>query len=333
MHCALCRDMSEHQQDINRGEDGAATEHESGGTAGGDEQGAIERDLPTRDHSLAAPVHDRALIPAIHEACDQWCIYCRATDRCLAFQSTNAAEVGGLFDAGAASAATGPDGERIGEGATFLKMFADAEGRLAPPEIEAVLSGNREQLRQVFSLDDPLERLGRRYMMLSEAYLQSRPDFPPPCTWRREGPTALEALAWYHVLVPARVFRAILANADARRGVRGRAADTLRAAKVALIGIDRSARAVDDLSAIDDDPRLDLLKALLRQLREAVDARFPRARGFVRRGLDAEPLPGTPFHRGLRRLRRLLHWPDGRPADAASGDLRGSARRAGPPRG
>jgi len=280
-------------------------------------------------HSLAMLARNPAIIPGIYEACDQWCTYCRATHRCLAFRATNAAEIGSVFGASGAE-----DGGQVAEGSLLLKMLADAEGRLAPPEIEAAVSGDREQVRRVFTLDDPLERLGRRYMMVAEAYLASRPDFPPTFAYRPEGPTALEMLAWHHVLAPARVFRAILTEGDARQGASRRRADILRAAKVALIGIDRSASALEELSTTDDDPRVDLLRGLLRQLGDVVEARFRGARDYMRPGLDAETPRASGLHRCLRRLRRLLDWPDERPAvGAAPGDLRGSARRAGPPRG
>ena len=165
---------------------------------------------------------------------------------------------------------TGADGEHVAGGSVLLKVLADAEGRLAPPEIEAVASGDPRRVQAVFSLDDPLERLGRRYMMLARAYLESRPDFPPPAgVWRPEGPSALEVLAWYGVLAPARVFRAILCDAEARQRIRGRRTDTLRAAKVALIGLDRSASAIENLQLTDDDPRLELMLTLVRQLRQA----------------------------------------------------------------
>jgi hypothetical protein len=278
-------------------------------------------------HSLATLARDPVIIPGIYDACDQWCAYCRATHRCLAFRATNAAAIGRVFDA------SGADGSHVAEGTLLLKMLADAEGRPAPPEIEAAVSGNREHIRRVFTIDDALERIGRRYLMVAEAYLGSRADFPPPCDYRPEGPTALEVLAWHHVLAPARIFRAILADAEAREGIRGRRTDTLRAAKVALIAIDRSMRALEELSTTDDDPRLDLLRGILRQLGDAVDARFSAARAYVRPGLDPETPMASNLQRGLKRLRRLLHWPDERPVDPAPGDVRGSARRAGSPRG
>ena len=191
--------------------------------------------------SLTDIARDPALIAGIYDGCDQWCVYCRATGRCLALR--HQVRVGGVFDPAGADDGQGPGGSLL------LKVLADVEGRLAPPEIEAVASGDPRLVQQVFDLDDPLERLGRRYMMLAGAYLGSLPDFAPSAGhWRPEGPSPLEVLAWFHVLAPARVYRAILADTEARRGIRGRRADALRAAKVALIGLNRSASAIRDHS-------------------------------------------------------------------------------------
>ena len=182
-------------------------------------------------------------------------------------------------------------------------------------------------MQDVFSLDDPLERLGRRYMTLADAYLESRPDFPSSFgAWRREGPSAVEVLAWYHLLAPARVFRALLCDTDARRGVRGRRIDALRAAKVALLGFDCSAGAIEALQLADDDPRLELMLTLVRQLRQAVEARFAGARSYVRPGLDVEALRRSSLQRGLRRLRRLLDWRDGRSSARAQSSGGGEGR-------
>ncbi len=63
-------------------------------------------------------------IPGIYLTCDQWCMYCRVTDRCLAFRSTNAAEINGVWDH--AGEATGED---ISDGLLFIQALADAEGR------------------------------------------------------------------------------------------------------------------------------------------------------------------------------------------------------------
>lgn len=287
----------------------------------------------TTSHRLAALARDPALISGIYDTCDQWCMYCPLTDRCLAFRCTGAGEGAALWNPATA------DGEGIGEGLMVFKALADAEHRRMPPEIDAALSADRERQRKVFMLDDPLERIGRGYMLLAEAYLKSRADFPPDIRWRPSGATPLEVLTWYHVLAPARVFRAILCVAEAREGVGGRHRDALAAAKVALIGIDRSLNALAALGAEGDDPRVEIMRDRLCSLRDEVEKRFPRARTFARPGLD-DPA-GAParlrhfeFLWGpLRRVRTLLHWRHERPADATPGDLRGSARGAGAPRG
>ena len=281
--------------------------------------------------TLRPQARSQALIPGVYQTCDQWCMYCRVTDRCLAFRSSNAGDVNAVWDPADASTA-----ERVGDGLQFMKALADAEGCVAPPEIAAVLSGNSEQQRLIFTLDDPLERLGGSYMDLATAYLTSRSDFPVDPVWRRDGPTAIEVLTWFHDLAPARVFRAILCAAEAKQGVPGRDDDALCAAKVALIGIDRSLIAVAAIAADDADPRVELMQRSLERLRVAVEARFPGARRFGRPGLDDAPgceRQGS-WLRRFRAVRTLLDWRHERPAAGpASSDLRGCSRRSGDARG
>jgi hypothetical protein len=138
----------------------------------------------------------------------------------------------------------------------------------------------------IVTIDDPLEKIARRYGRMSDAYLCSRPDFPFEMRFHPSGPTPFEVFAWYHRLVPAKVFRAIVSAAAAARGDLSRHDDALISAKVALLGTDRSLDALAALAAGDDDPRLDALQAQLRRLRREVEGRFPSALGFVRPGLD-----------------------------------------------
>jgi hypothetical protein len=226
---------------------------------------------------------DPALVKGIYQVCDQWCMYCRAAPRCLAFRCNPTVQHMPDDPPGASADAD----DRLYESMVQAKWLADAEGRLAPPEIEAMLSNDRQRQRQVFSLDDPLERMGRSYMMLADAYLSTRPDVPFRVAPRAEGPTALEVFAWFHVLAPARIFRALLNQRDATAGVAGRDRDALAAAKSALVGIDRSLAALVVIAAEDDDPRVGFLQAQLRRLGPEVERRFPGARAFIRRGLDA----------------------------------------------
>ena len=223
---------------------------------------------------------DPTLIPGIYDTCDQWCMYCSATHWCLAYRS------GPEIRSGKANVQRSL-ADQLFEGITFLKQVSEAEGR-PTPEIDAMLSDDPRKRTQIV-IDDPIERIGRRYGRLSDAYLLSRPDFPFEMRHRASGPTAFEVFAWYHQLVPGKVYRALVSAGHAARGDAGRHNDALVSAKVALIGMDRSLDALAAMAVEDDDPRLESLQAQLRRLRREVDARFPSARAFVRAGLDASP--------------------------------------------
>ena len=77
---------------------------------------------------------DPTLIPGIYDACDQWCMYCHATQWCLAYRCGSAARSrGGDMHRDLA--------DRLYEGIIFLKQLSEAEGR-ATPEIDAMLSND-----------------------------------------------------------------------------------------------------------------------------------------------------------------------------------------------
>jgi hypothetical protein len=224
---------------------------------------------------------DPTLIPGIYDSCDQWCMYCPATQWCLAYRCTPEVSAGEADDHRSLT-------ERLYEGMLFLKHVSAAEGR-PTPEVDALLSNDQRKLSQLLVIDDPLHRLGRRYGQISDAYLLSRADFPFEMKARPTGPTPFEVFAWYHQLVPGKVYRAVVSASQAARGDPGRHDDALISAKVALIGIDRSLEALAAMAVEDADPRLPALQAQLRRLRHELEARFPSAGGFVRPGLDASP--------------------------------------------
>ena len=172
------------------------------------------------------------------------------------------------------------------EGLVFLKRLSEAEGR-PTPEIDALLSDDVRQKARLIQMHDPLERMGRRYARLSDAYLRSHPDFPFTMRPRPSGPTPFEVFAWFHQLVPAKLYRALVSAAHAARGDQDRAIDALVSAKVALTGIDRSLTALSAMAQEDDDPRFEEMEIHLRRLRREATARFPDAMSVVREGLDA----------------------------------------------
>jgi hypothetical protein len=221
---------------------------------------------------------DPTLITGIYGTCDQWCMYCPATERCFAYRCSPEIRSGkqNVYKALA---------DRLYEGMTFYKRLRDAEGT-PTPEIDAMLSNDPRQCTTLEPVDDPLERTARRYGRLSAAYLTSRDDYPLEMRMRPSGPTPFEVFAWFHGLIPAMIYRALLCGNAISRGNESRKDEELASAKVALIGIDRSVEALALMAVDDEDARLELLSAQLRRVKREAEARFPAARRFHRDGLD-----------------------------------------------
>lgn len=221
---------------------------------------------------------DPALIKGIYDSCDQWCMYCPATDRCLAYRCRPESQTAkqDLYRNLA---------DRLYEGMEFLKRLSEAEGR-PTPEIDAILSNDSRRQTQFVPIDDPIERMSRRYGRLSDAYLLSRNDYPFEMRRRPSGPTPFEVFAWFHQLIPGKLYRALISAAHVIRGDESRQMDALVSVKVSLIGMDRSMEALARMMVEDDDLRLGVMHAQLRRLRREVEARFPAARYVVREGLD-----------------------------------------------
>ena len=116
---------------------------------------------PRYDDLLRQPfvqaILDPTVIRGIYNTCDQWCIYCPATSRCLAYRCR-------------------PDGAadqdpqeiysniaaRMDEGMRLLKELNAAEGRTVP-ELDELLAGHLRTPASWTPTDDPLERGARRY--------------------------------------------------------------------------------------------------------------------------------------------------------------------------
>ena len=234
-----------------------------------------------REPAFVQAASDPTIFKGIYDTCDQWCMYCPATAHCLAYRC-NPDIQSGKQDIYRSLA------DRLYEGMVFLKRLAQAEGR-PTPEIDAMLSDDPRKTTRLIRVDDPIERMGRRYARLSDAYLLSQPDFPFEMRFRQSGPTPFEVFAWFHQLVAGKLYRALVSAAHAARGDQARAIDAQVSAKVALTGIDRSLAALAAMAQEDDDPRLKEMQAHLRRMRREVNDRFPGAIDFVREGLDVPP--------------------------------------------
>ena len=100
---------------------------------------------------------DPTLIRGIYNRCDQWCMYCPATARCLAYRCSPEIQSGkqDIYKSLA---------DRLYEGVTFVKRLSEAEGT-PTPEIDALLADDPRKRTIVPRINDPLERAGSRYAL------------------------------------------------------------------------------------------------------------------------------------------------------------------------
>ena len=224
---------------------------------------------------------DPNLVPGIYNGCDQWCHYCPATARCLAFKcQPHAAGAGGIYD----------DIEsKMFESMRYLKECHEAEGLQPPEDLLRLLEGRPLPAEAYAPLDDPLERMGKHYAVLATVFLSSSDQQLPqlPLPKREHGPTPFEAFLFYHVQIAVKIYRAISSAREAARtgGAQARW-DADVSAKVALLGIDRSRDALQVMTLDDPDPRIEHMRTHLARLRREIEGRFPAARTLVRPGLD-----------------------------------------------
>lgn len=238
---------------------------------------------------------DPAFIPHVYDYCDQWCRYCPVTARCFVFKAAQ------LRDATRSGRPPRNVQEVIAEAVEFTRAVAEATGT-ATSDLDAMLSDVSGAPKDP-AFDDPLERLARRYAQQASRFVLS-------CglnVW--EQPYAPEAtplmvVAWFHLMIAARIYRALVSARRAAQRPPGLMDDANGSAKLALIGIDRSRSALQEVASDDDDARVPGLIELLDLLRSGVERCFPDASAFVRPGLDA-PLSQ------MSQMTRMTSPPDG----------------------
>lgn len=232
------------------------------------------------DLSFVQLATDPNLIPGIYNGCDQWCNYCPATSRCLAFKCQPVSADGNIYE---------NIERKMFESMRYLKACHEAEGLQPPEDLIKLLNGERPERHKYVPVDDALERMGRHYAMLATAFLVSSNEPLPknPLPKREHGPTPFEVFLYYHVLIAIKIYRAVTSSqAAARNGDAQARWDADVSAKVALMGIDRSDEALQVMALDAGDPRIAHMRKHLSRLRREVSARFPAAPALVRPGLD-----------------------------------------------
>jgi hypothetical protein len=228
-------------------------------------------------------------IDFISEYCDRWCARCAFTDRCSSFAIATAIDLIG-------------DPERAIELAVEQVLDADGPPKVldrpwlhafdnAAPTAEEM----REFSRQKGARDARVEatmimQVAHAYVMLAHRWLRAEREAMRARTRAEDVWEALEIVSWDHVLIAAKLHRA-LGGRDCQEHGDGFEdhpvqTDFNGSAKVALISIERSEDAWRVIATCAAGQTPTVLADQLAALRQEVEAEFPRARSFVRPGFD-----------------------------------------------
>lgn len=225
-------------------------------------------------------------IVGIYDYCDRWCETCAFTSRCRVFAMGAEIEASldpqfmlmgaGLLRSARAMQANLTAAEAMAEHA----LDTDGEGGLDAWQAEAAVVDREEEVvpPQHQAVCDRAEQYLRRVL----AWLGPQPnDHATPGEPRA-------VIAWFPMMLAAKIGRALRGVREAGAGDAEAAADAAGSGKVALLGVERSHAAWltllerGDVSRAVAEPCI----ADLAFLGEAVEDLVPGVREFVRPGLD-----------------------------------------------
>jgi hypothetical protein len=223
-----------------------------------------------------AIARDPAIIPGVHHYCDEWCQYCPITHRCLGFRCTEEFRKQRRRRPGDATFAS------MEEAVGFTRELAALDGSTTE-ELDAILANGPG--RSGLQTTDPLASVAWEYavtaaFLFTAQTITTMGDGPRP-----SGPLPEEVVLWHHLRIYMKLVRALISREQARDGDH-RAEDANGCAKLALVSIARSRRALTRLRSNANARGVDPLIARLDDLERGIDERFPVARAYVRVGLD-----------------------------------------------
>lgn len=219
---------------------------------------------------------DPDIIPGVHLYCDEWCDYCPFTRRCLAFRCMESHRVEAGRPRHLSAFAS------MEEVIQFTRDISAIDGS-PTDELDAIAAGGTRAAE--LSTTDPLAGLAEQYAMRASVFLGRLASIQLPAPAHPTAPSPFDVVLWFHVRISLKVSRAIVGAALTAAGRLERTQDAEGCAKLALIAIDRSRRALLQLPGADDE--IAKLLSTLNALDRGVRARFPRAQTFRRPGFDA----------------------------------------------
>ena len=237
-------------------------------------------------------------ISGIYNYCDRWCERCPFTARCLVYASDDEDQD------------QDPQSRDLNNAAFWRKLeaiFRETREMIAKWAEEAGVSLNeideasseRRQERRTKAAQDSLALAAKKYAYAVDDWFRACDEIIEV----HDGPLveseledterimeSREVISWYQYQIAVKIMRALSSRHDENRWQDddnfGNNSDG--SAKVALIGIDRSVSAwrLMQIAVPEQDESIVQLILLLEGLRQRVERRFPKARGFIRPGFD-----------------------------------------------
>src|SRR5207247_9529381 len=160
---------------------------------------------------LVAGVAVPSLVLLVYDCVDQWCRYCAATQRCLFYPTRDEGRAGDPRDPLTVERFEA----MLDEGTRFAEAIADVTGS-AVAQLDYDLAAP-ERSPGPPAIGDPLEVLGRTYMMRANRFLvRSGLDISRDPYF--DDATPEKIVAWHHMLIASKIFRALVAADRARHG-------------------------------------------------------------------------------------------------------------------
>ena len=234
-------------------------------------------DVPDDERSRFLQVaRDPHVIPGVHHYCDEWCDHCAVTARCLAFRCTE------IHRKSTGRMGSDSPFRTTDEMIAFTRALAAAEGT-ATQELDALLAQGAQG--GGFRTSDPLAQTALEYALAVSMWLVLSPE---ELRSRRRGssPGPEEVVLWFHLRIYLKLTRALVTRQRVLAGLSVLHEDAVGCAKLTLVALQRSRRALAQLNTGAASPTVTPLVGLLDVIEKGIDDRFPEARAFVRVGLD-----------------------------------------------
>ncbi|OFW17347.1 MAG: hypothetical protein A3F70_14630 [Acidobacteria bacterium RIFCSPLOWO2_12_FULL_67_14] len=223
-------------------------------------------------------------IVGIFNYCDGWCQACAFTSRCRV--CADIAEMEASLDPNLKPIVDAPvlPQEEPPPPPRWLQELLDDMNTAAAECQKEEGASEAWPRRQVLPGHERLETRANSYSVSVHAWLRTHDGFARSSDCH--DPRAV--IGWFHMLIPAKVARALRGLADDDPAGRTWPADHDGSAKVALVGIERSHAAwlqhVSD-QVVTGGHVQDFVRELA-WMRDEIDRIFPTARAFVRPGFD-----------------------------------------------